>query len=235
MNSLKKRLLNLVDETAVQAKGIIDDFNTMIDDINWENHITTASEFVREKKKVLTVKANDLLSDLSDLVKEIKNNLTDFTATVAFDEDGGEEMTHEVITDESTNASKLVVKVSYTDETTSRENMTSVTIPKECSLDYTVSVNKQAKTATFTFPKLLNDDTLNEETEEMSVTEEPQNEESTTVKRKAKQRAKINFREDQGNDAHVSSKLAQKLSQNVAKARLNRDSHGRFVRRQDVN
>lgn len=203
MNTLKEKLLALVDTTASQAKGIIGDFNSMVNNIDWDTQLSVANEFIRNRKDSLTAKANDLLKDFSDLINQVKDNLTDFAVTVNYDESLGEKLEYEV------KDGILKVEVSFKDEVTTRSNKTEVKIPDNCDVNsITKTVNKTAKTATIIIPKIFD---KKDETPSDTKENEKEGKHETP--------------------ASVSSKLAERLKSNVEKARLTRDSRGRFVRR----
>lgn len=230
MKTFKEKLLALVENTASQARDFIGGFSTMVDEIDWDNHFNAANEFMRERKESLTAKANDLLKEFSDLVKQVKDNLTDFSITVAFDETLGEKLNYEVVKNEDETFS-LAVEVSYNDETTTRSNKTAVKIPQNCDLTkINKTVNKVAKTVTISIPKVIIEPIEEKKKEDLGV---------GTKKKKARKKAYKKVVESVKNEetdtheetTHVSSKLAERLKQNVERAKLRRDASGRFVRR----
>ena len=223
MKTLKDKFLTLIDTTASQACGILDGFNTMVNEIDWDSHFDMANEFIREQKEKLTIKANELMNDFSELVKQVKNNLIDFSVTVAYDESIGEKLEYEVKKDENGIAS-LAIEVSFNDENTTRSNKTVVKIPNNCDLEKVSKViNKSAKTATIIIPKIIK-----EQPSEQKPTNTVAHKTRKTVHKKVADRSKENSEERN----HISSKLAERLKQNVEKAKLRRDASGRFVRRE---
>jgi hypothetical protein len=222
MANFRDKLLALIDNTANQAKEMIGGFNTMVDEIDWDAHFNTATEFMREQKESLTAKANELLKEFSELVKQVKDNLTDFAVTVAFDESIGEKLEY------TAENGVLKIEVSYKDDITTRSNKTEVKIPENCDVAHiTKTVNATAKTATITIPKVLIEP--NEEKKDN------QPKEHTYKVRKGNKKTKTTVvaeeKTDEQTSKHVSSKLAEKLQQNVEKARVRRDASGRFIRR----
>lgn len=193
MGNFTNTLLALIDAGSSQAKGLIEDFNNVVDSFDMYEQF----ELFREKKNELIKKGNELFGDFNELLKQVKENISDFSVTVPFDETCGEKIEFGV------KDGRLVIEVSYEDETSSRSNKTSVKVPENCDLE-NITLEKDAlkKTATIVIPKIIT------------------SKETTRKSREA-------------STAHASSKLAQKLKQNVAKysQTLNRDSSGRFVRR----
>ena len=230
MKTFKEKLLALVDNTASQARDLIGGFSTMVDEIDWDNHFNAANEFMRERKEILTAKANDLLKEFSDLVKQVKDNLTDFSVTVPFDETLGEKLNYEVVKNDD-ESSSLVVEVSYNDETTTRSNKTSVKIPQNCDLTkVNKTVNKTTKTATICIPKVIIEPTKEEKNEDIGVGTKKKNARKKAYK-KVVENVKSEDTDTHEETTHVSSKLAERLKQNVERAKLRRDSSGKFVRR----
>ena len=221
MKNFKNTLLSLIDNGANQAKSLIDDFNDVIDSFDLDSHIA----FFNDKKKELIKRGNELFGDFAELLKQVKDSLTDFSVTVPFDESIGEKISYEV------SDGKLNVEVSYKDESVTRSNKTSVAIPSNCDLDaISFDTNSVAKTATITIPKMV----VEPIKEEAAPTEKPK---KTVRKKAAKKKATEKVAEEtapsEDSMTHISSKLANKLKQNGDKYAkiLNRDSSGRFVRR----
>ena len=107
--------------------------------------------------------------------------------------------------------------MSYKDDTTTRTNKTEVKIPTNCDITkVSKTVNKLAKTATISIPKEVI---------------EPTEEVKPNIKKARKKLKKMVVETNEEEKAHISSKLAAKLKQNVEKAKLQRDSCGRFVRK----
>ena len=212
MKNLKNTLLSLIDNGATQAKGFIENFNDLVESFDMESQL----EYFNDRKKELIKRSNELFGDFSDLLKDVKESISDFSVTVPFDKDGGEKIGYNV------SDNKLNIEVSYEDETTSRSNKTSVLIPNNCDLEHiSLLTNALQKTATVTIPKKVN-----EPTKENGKTKKKVASKKNTAKKKA-------AKEEGEETTRISSKLAQKLKQNGAKYSqfFNRDSSGRFVRR----
>ena len=180
-------------------------------------------EYFNEKKKELIKRGNELFGDFAELLKQVKESLTDFSVTVPFDESIGEKISYEV------KDGKLEIEVSYADESQTRSNKTSVVIPTNCDLEQvSFTSNSTLKTATVTIPKKV----IEPIKEEAAPTEKPK---KKTVRKKAAKKAaeEATPSNDEETMTHISSKLAQKLNQNGSKYAkiLNRGSNGRFVRR----
>ena len=204
MKNLKDTFLTLIDNSANQAKSLVEDFNDIVNSFDWDAHF----DFINERRRDLIRKSGELFSDFTDLLKQVRDGLTDFSVTVPFDESIGEKLSYEVVD------GKLEVEVTYKDERTSKSYKTSVVLPNNSDIEHiTVTKNETLKTATIVVPKI--------------PIEIPNVEEK---KKKTVKKKKVEAEETE----HVSSKLAKKLKQNVSKYDrvLNRDERGRFVRRE---
>lgn len=219
MKDFKSKLLGLIDNGASQAKSLIESFNDVVDSFDMNAQI----EYFNEKKKELIKRGNELFGDFAELLKQVKESLTDFSVTVPFDESIGEKISYEV------KDGKLEIEVSYADESQTRSNKTSVVIPTNCDLEQvSFTSNSTLKTATVTIPKKV----IEPIKEEAAPTEKPK---KKTVRKKAAKKAaeEATPSHDEETMTHISSKLAQKLNQNGSKYAkiLNRGANGRFVRR----
>ena len=219
MKDFKSKLLGLIDNGASQAKSFIESFNDVVDSFDMNAQI----EYFNEKKKELIKRGNELFGDFAELLKQVKESLTDFSVTVPFDESIGEKISYEV------KDGKLEIEVSYADESQTRSNKTSVVIPTNCDLEQvSFTSNSTLKTATVTIPKKV----IEPIKEEAAPTEKPK---KKTVRKKAAKKAaeEATPSNDEETMTHISSKLAQKLNQNGSKYAkiLNRGANGRFVRR----
>ena len=119
MVDFKNRLLSLIDNGASQAKTLIESFNDVVDSFDMDAQI----DFFKEKKNELIKRGNELFGDFAELLKQVKESLTDFSVTVPFDESIGEKLSYEA------KDGKLNIEVTYEDETSSRSNKTTVVIP----------------------------------------------------------------------------------------------------------
>jgi len=219
MKDFKSKLLGLIDNGASQAKSFIESFNDVVDSFDMDAQI----EYFNEKKKELIKRGNELFGDFAELLKQVKESLTDFSVTVPFDESIGEKISYEV------KDGKLEIEVSYADESQTRNSKTSVVIPTNCDLEQiSFTSNSTLKTATVTIPKKV----IEPVKEEAAPTEKPK---KKTVRKKAAKKAaeEATPSNDEETMTHISSKLAQKLNQNGSKYAkiLNRGANGRFVRR----
>ena len=216
MKNWKDTFLSLIDNGAEQAKSFVE----MVNSFDWDTKV----DYLKEYRDNLIEKGNDLVKSFTDLLKQVKDSLTDFSVTVPFDESIGEKLSYEI------NGSKLVIEVTYSDETSERSNKTSVVIPSNCDLEkISHTVNAALKTATIIIPKMV----IEPLKEEATPTEKPK---KKTVRKKPADKAETNTEaEEKAADepmTHISSKLVQKIQQNTEKARiLHRAANGRFVRR----
>lgn len=217
MVDFKSRLLSLIDNGASQAKSLIESFNDVVDSFDMDAQI----DFFKEKKNELIKRGNELFGDFAELLKQVKESLTDFSVTVPFDESIGEKLSYEA------KDGKLNIEVTYEDETSSRSNKTAVVIPSNCDLEQiTLTKNATLKTATVTIPKKV----IEPVKEEVTPTEKPK---KAVRKKAAKKAAEKEETPNEETMTHISSKLAQKLNQNGNKyaKMMSRDKNGRFVRR----
>ena len=201
MKNWKDTFLSLIDSGAEQAKGFVE----MVNSFDWDSKV----DYLKEYRDNLIEKGNDLVKSFTDLLKQVKDSLTDFSVTVPFDESLGEKLSYKV------EDNKLVVEVTYSDETTTRSNNTSVVIPSNCDLEkISHTVNVALKTATITIPKVV----IEPVKEEAAPTEKPKK----AVRKKAVKKAETNTEaEEKAADepmTHISSKLVQKIQQNAEKA-----------------
>lgn len=222
MRDLKNRIFELIDAGSSQAKSLIESFNDVVESIDFNAQI----DFFKEKRKELVKRGNELFGDFAELLKQVKESFTDFSVTVPFDETIGEEITYEA------KDGKLLIEVSYSDETSERSNKTSVLIPSNCDLGLMyLTTNKTAKTATVVIPKVVAE-TPKEDENEKPIEVKPK---KKVVKRKAVRKSENESVEESVEESapHITSKLAQKIKQNGAKysQMMHRDSSGRFVRR----
>lgn len=218
MVDFKNRLLRVIDNGASQAKTLIESFNDVIESFDLDAQI----DYFNERKKELIKRGNDLFGDFADLLKQVKESITDFSVTVPFDESVGEKISYEV------KDGKLEIEVSFADEYQTRSNKTSVVIPNNCDLEHiSFNTNSNLKVATITIPKKVAQPTK----EEVTPTVKPKK----TVRKKATNKVaeEITSSENEETMTHISSKLAQKLNQNGNKyaKMMKRDANGRFVRR----
>lgn len=145
MKHWKNKFLTLIDNASNQVKNAVDSVNEMVSTINWD----AQTEYFEGLRESLMRKTNDWYDDFNHLLKQVKENLTDFSVTVPFDELSGENLEYKV------ENGKLIVKVTYADEFNERDYKTSVLIPKNCDcsrISYTT--NNALKIATITIPKV---------------------------------------------------------------------------------
>lgn len=172
MKDFKSKLLGLIDNGASQAKSLIESFNDVVDSFDMDAQI----EYFNEKKNELIKRGNELFGDFAELLKQVKESLTDFSVTVPFDESIGEKISYEV------KNGKLEIEVSYADETQTRSSKTSVVIPTNCDLEQvSFTSNSTLKTATVTIPKKV----IEPIKEDAAPTEKPKK----TVRKKAAKKA----------------------------------------------
>lgn len=206
MANFKEKLLGLMDTGVSQAMKLVDSINETIDTIDWDEQF----EFLNEKKEAMLKKGEELLGEFNELMKQVKNNLSDFEVTVAFDETLGEKF------DAKVEDGKLFIEVSFKDEHTERSNKTTVLIPENCDVaKMTQKYNSLAKTMTVVIPKVIVEPTEKKE-------------EGYKLRKAATPRKKVETPES--HDA--ASKLLKKFKENTERTNgVKRAPNGRFVRR----
>ena len=216
MKDFKNKFLSLLDDTTNQVKSVVDSVNDMVNSFDWDAQV----EYFDNLRKKLVEKSNSLYNDFTDLLKQVKESLTDFSVTVPFDEAIGEKLAYEV------KDGKLVIEVTYSDEVSERSNKTSVLVPDNCDLEkISHTVNAAVKTATITIPKVM---PIKNDAEPIHVCEESA---PTYESEEEKEAESAPIEETE----HISRRLADRLQRNMAKRTLHRDAMGRFVRRESTN
>ena len=82
MANFKERLLSLIDNGASRAMDLFDTMNETINSIDWDSQFNSLNEM----KDSLIKRGNELLGEFNELMKQVKNNITDFEVIVPFDE-----------------------------------------------------------------------------------------------------------------------------------------------------
>ena len=223
MANLKERLLGLIDNGTSAALSLVDKMNETINSIDWDEQF----ESLNTVKDSLLQKGNELLGEFNELMKQVKNNISDFEVTVPFDESLGEKF------DSRIEDGNLIVEVTFKDEHTERSNKTAVTIPQNCDVEKkTEKYNAVTKTMTVIIPKVINEP--KEETKEEAKTEKKK---STRYKVSRVAATKKEAKEETTSHAQeAASKLLKKFRENSAKAatkvvQQSRATNGRFVKR----
>lgn len=166
MRDLTNKLLSAVDATALRTKRLITDLNDTISSIDWDGQMET----FRKHKNSFLSRINTAWDELNQLMKQVKDTLSDYTVTVPFDEDGGEQISYSI------EDGKLTVEVTYNDEGSSRCNRTTVVLPPNCDASQAkLDINHANKTAKISIPKLNGGDEEEpekERTEEMEAAQE---------------------------------------------------------------
>jgi hypothetical protein len=206
MGNLKEKVLGLVDLGTSQAFNLINQMNDTIKSIDWDSHFDSLNEM----KDAFLEKGNSLLNDFNELMKQVKNNISDFEVTVPFDEASGEKFHHKI------EDGKLIVSVSFKDDKVERSNQTTVLIPQNCDIEkLTTKYNSLNKTMTVAIPKVITEtkeETHNGYKVRKSVTPRKGDDEATE---------------------HATSKLLKKFKENSSRAASSpkRAPNGRFMKR----
>ncbi len=210
MGNLKDKLLSLVETSTAQTKSLIESMNETIDSIDWDTQVSVFNDM----KDSLLKKSKEILGEFNDLLKEVKNNLTDFEVTVPFDESLGEKFEYSIEDD------KLTVKVSFKDDNVTRCNTTTVNIPQNCDVEkLSTRYNNLAKSMTVIIPKI--------------IVEAKKEEEKPTTGFKLHKTAttpKTTKKEETPEEHQASSKLLKKFKEN-ANSGIRRAANGRFIKR----
>jgi len=142
----RNSFLSVIDRAANSAKNLVNDLSDSFESFDFDSQF----ESLLERRDALIEKGNGLIKDLGDLLKQVKESMTDFSVTVPFDGDSGEKFTYKI--DEN----QLTVEVTFNDENSSRCSKTTVVIPDNCDVKKLAhSVNKTAKSLTITIPKVV--------------------------------------------------------------------------------
>jgi hypothetical protein len=216
MANLKETLLSLVDVSTRQTKNIIDSMNETLNSIDWDSQIKTFNDM----KDSFLKKSNEILGEFNDLLKEVKNNITDFEVIVPYDMALGEKFDYTI------EGNKLIVEVTFEDENSERSNKTTVTIPQNCdTAKLKTRYNSVNKTMTVIIPKVIA-----ETKEEPKEEKKEEKKASTTYKlRTAATPKKETVKKEQTPEEHqAASKLLKKFKESTSG--LKRDARGRFVK-----
>lgn len=206
MGNLKDKLLSLVETSTAQTKSLIESMNETIDSIDWDAQVSVFNDM----KDAFLKRSKEILGEVNDLLKEVKNNLTDFEVTVPFDESLGEKFEYSIEDD------KLTVKVSFEDDNVTRCNTTTVNIPQNCDIEkLTTRYNNLAKSMTVIIPKII----VEAKKEEEPTTGFKLHKTATTPKTTKK--------EETPEEHQASSKLLKKFKENTVR----RAANGRFIKR----
>lgn len=225
MGNFKEKLLSLVDTGASRAMDLFDTMNETINSIDWDAQFNSLNEV----KNSLVKRGNELLGEFNELMKQVKNNITDFEVTVPFDETLGEKFSYSV------EGNKLTVEVTYKDETSERCNKTTVVIPENCDIDKLVTKKDTVrKTVTIIIPKIIVEPKKKEATEDKK---------GFKLSKMATPKKKVVKVEEEPHQAE--SKLLKKFHERTKASRVNttaeqptampRGANGRFVKRNKAN
>ena len=208
MGNFKEKLLCLLDNGACTAMDLFGTMKSTIDSIDWDDQFKSLNEV----KESLLKKGNDLLGEFNELLKQVKNNITDFEVIVPYDESLGEKFECNV------ENGKITIEVSFKDVNTERSNKTTVNIPENCDVEkMSHKYNAANKTMTVIIPKVVNEPEVKEKESGYKLNK------SATTKRKANE------------ETHqAESKLLKKFRENTARATrvvTPRAANGRFTKK----
>jgi len=219
MENFKEKLLGLIDNGASTAKGLIDTMNETLNSIDWNAQFNS----LMDMKDALVEKTNSLVGEFNELMKQVKNNITDFEVTVPFDESLGEKFESKV------EDGKLIIEVTFKDDNCERSNKTSVNVPENCDVEkMSQKYNSANKTMTVVIPKIIMEPVKEEKANGYKL-------KKTAATPKKKVSAP---KEEETHQAE--SKLLKKFRENSRAARVGgslggscapRGANGRFVKR----
>ena len=210
MGNLKERLLGLIDNGASQAVNLINSMSDTINSIDWDSQFDSLNEM----KDSLLKKGNELLGEFNELMKRVKDNITDFEVTVPYDMSLGEKFDHKI------ENGKLIIEVTYEDEVSERSNKTSVNIPKNCDIEKLVTrYNAVNKTMTVIIPKVI-----------VESKEEEKKPAGYKLRTAATPKKKVVKKEQTPEEHQAASKLLKKFKESTGGG-MKRAANGRFVKR----
>ena len=206
MANFKEKLLGLMDNGVTQAMKLVDTIQETMDGIDWDEQF----ESLNSVKESLLKKGNDLLGEFNELVKQVKNNISDFEVTVPYDEAIGEKF------EKSVDGNKLTIEVTFKNETSERSNKTTVIIPSNCDVEkMTLKHNAVNKTMTVIIPKSFEETSDKEEEKKTEANEEAHTVESKLLRR---------FRENTARASGTASATTPKVD-------MPHGANGRFLKR----
>ena len=142
----RNSFLSAIDRAAIGAKNLVNDLSDSLESFDFDSQL----QRLTERRDALIEKGNGLIKDLGDLLKQVKESMTDFSVTVPFDGESGETFEYKI------NENQLTVEVTFNDETSSRCSKTTVIIPDNCDVNkLTHKVDKATKSLTITIPKVV--------------------------------------------------------------------------------
>ena len=209
MANLKEKLFGLIDNGAANAMTLLDTINKTVDSIDWDAQFSSLNEM----KESLLKKGEELIGDFNELMKQVKDTISDFKVIVPFNESIGEKFDCKV------EGNMLVVEVTFKDETSERSNKTKVMIPENCDIEkLDKSYDSLKKTMTIIIPKKIIDPT--------DVKEEK-------VGFKLKKSATSPKKGAEETHETSTSKLLKKFRENASKSPrvTQRGANGRFVKK----
>lgn len=151
--AFKDKFLAAIDKRSGQAKDLMSEFNSILNDIDWEAKF---DEFNKVKKDLLR-KGSDLFSEMNDFLDEIKETVTDFSVIMPYNVNIGEKYDYKI-----TEGNILVVTVTYDDGMTKKNYVTEAHIPDTCDIEL-LHLETTKDSLVITIPKRVNvtSDTVN--------------------------------------------------------------------------
>lgn len=227
MANLKEKLFGLIDNGTLVTKSLIDTVNETINSIDWDAQFNS----LKDMKDSLLERGNELMGEFNELMKQVKNNITDFEVVVPFDESIGEKFESKI------EDGKLIIEVSFEDENSERSNKTTVKIPENCDVEkMTKKYNAVNKTMTVIIPKVIIESATEEETKPKGYKLKT----AATTPRK-----KVVFKPKEEESHQAESKLLKRFRENSRQARvvnrqtteggIPRGANGRFMKRTPTN
>lgn len=230
MGNFSDKLISIIDKSAKKAQEVIEEASNSFDEMNWNEKL----DDIKACKDRIIRRGNEWLREFDGLMEKVKDTFKDFTVTVPFDKDNGEQISYDFTED----GKYIVINVSFADDSIERTNRTKLRLPEDCDTEHcTMTINKTHKLAVFTIPKKEPTDDVREE--EAETESESDSEISESVEdmeliqfedadeQQAEQEAPTPQVEEEpqeqpqeeADEREVNEELARRLEANLAKVR----------------
>lgn len=230
----KKAMISLLNDGAKKTVGMMNEFNTFINDIDFDKRL----DDLNKVKINLVEKGNQLINDLSDFLKQATDSVSDFKVTLPYDGERGERFKFKI-----EDGNKLVVFITYESDNETKYLQNTFTIPANCVINETMTVtDPEKKTMSIIIPKAVenNDAAPNEEDEQSldaNATDETKSQVTEPHDEEPTEHASEAHDEEPSNNGEIDSILEKKIEENVKKVKrmFVRDKNGRFTIKKPKN
>lgn len=230
----KKAMISLLNDGAKKTVGMMNEFNTFINDIDFDKRL----DDLNKVKINLVEKGNQLINDLSDFLKQATDSVSDFKVTLPYDGERGERFKFKI-----EDGNKLVVFITYESDNETKYLQNTFTIPENCVINETMTVtDPEKKTMSIIIPKAVenNDAAPNEEDEQSldaNATDETKSQVTEPHDEEPTEHASEAHDEEPSNNGEIDSILEKKIEENVKKVKrmFVRDKNGRFTIKKPKN